>query len=193
MNSFETSIRSKRLQRIKLCARLLKWAMTVCALALFVLATVLVLSVLSPEIAFVSGHGTVTIEDTERVIADMSPAQRGALATLVLVMFTLLIGAVWTLRSLSLQFESMDFFSPKTLETVVSLGIWFISYAIFEVASDPVTSLILTLDYPEGEKIIDVTVDGGEIFCMILGALLLLFGWIMREAALLAEENRQII
>ncbi|WP_298986696.1 DUF2975 domain-containing protein [uncultured Roseibium sp.] len=184
---------SSRQRRIRFLARSLKWGVSICVLGLVIIALVSVLSILVPSFAAQIGQAAVSIDETERLLADMPVGMRAALATLVLVTLTLVSGALWSLRNLCQQFQKMDFFSPKTSEAIVVLGIWLISYAVFDVASEPVTWLILGLDFAGGERIIDVAVDGEEIFCMILGALLLLFGWIMREAALLAEENRQII
>ncbi|MEQ8783658.1 MAG: DUF2975 domain-containing protein [Roseibium album] len=188
-----TSTRSRRLRRIQLGARLMKWTVSTCVPVLIILTALLVLSVLFPQVAALTGEQTISIGDSERAFADLSLVQRSALTIVALCMFTLSFGALWTLRSLCLQFQALEFFSARSLKTVVSLGTWLICCALFEFASDPLASLIVTLDYPAGERIIDVTVDGGEIFSMSLGALLLLFGWIMSEAALLAEENRQII
>jgi len=188
-----TSTRSRRLRRIQLGARLMKWAVSACVPVLIILTALLVLSVLFPQVAALTGEQTISIGDSERAFADLSLVQRSALTIVALCMFTLSFGALWTLRSLCLQFQALEFFSARSLKTVVSLGTWLICCALFEFASDPLASLIVTLDYPAGERIIDVTVDGGEIFSMSLGVLLLLFGWSMSEAALLAEENRQII
>ncbi|WP_029061549.1 hypothetical protein [Labrenzia sp. DG1229] len=188
-----TSTRSRRLRRIQLGAGLMKWAVSTCVLVLIILTVLLVLSVLFPQVAALTGEQTISIGDSERAFAALSLVQRSALTIVALCMFTLSFGALWTLRSLCMQFQSLEFFSARSLKTVVSLGTWLICCALFEFASDPLASLVVTMDYPAGERIIDVTVDGGEIFSMSLGALLLLFGWIMSEAALLAEENRQII
>lgn len=182
-----------RLQRIRFLAGSLKWGVSVCVFGLAIVALISVASLLVPSFGTLLGLATVSIDETERLLAEMPIGMRLALTTLVVVTLTLLFGALWSLRNLCLQFQNLEFFSSKTSEAIVVLGIWLISYALFGVASEPVAWLILTLDFAEGERIIDVTVDGEEIFCMILGALLLLFGWIMREAALLAEENRQII
>ena len=193
MTFSQMSTRSRHFQRIQLCAGLVKWLVSAFILALIVMTMVRVLSVLSLDVAAFTGREAVWIGDTRRSIADLSLAQRGALAAVILITFAVLTGSVWTLRNVCSRFQNGELFSPGTLRTIVSLGVWLISYAIFEVFRDPFRSLILTLDFPKGQRTIDVTVDGGEIFCMILGALLLLFGWIMREAALLAEENEKII
>ena len=56
-----------------------------------------------------------------------------------------------------------------------------------------ILSALLTWDFPAGEGEIEVALDGGEAFFLIFGALMLVFGWIMREAATIDEENRQFV
>jgi len=193
MTRTETGAREKRLGRIRACASFVKWVLTFCVLALLVLGGSIFLTVLFPALPAINGDESVYIGDVERNFSSMSVLQRALLSLLVAISFFLLVNALWTLRMLCARFQNTDFFSANTLKRMVMAGIWLISYAIFDVASDPVGALIATMDYPEAQRIVDVSVDGDEISCMILGALMLLLGWIMREAALLAEENRQII
>jgi len=36
-------------------------------------------------------------------------------------------------------------------------------------------------------------IDGGEVFFTVLATLMPLFGWVLRKAALHADENRQFV
>lgn len=193
MTTTETGLRDIRLKRIRSCAGFVKWALTLCALALPVLGIGLFLSVLFPSLPSFNGEESILVGDAERSFLSMSFLQRALLSVLIAISFFLLMNALWSLRMLCARFQHMDFFSASALKRMIMAGVWLISYAIFDVASDPVAALIATMDYPETQRVVDVTVDGGEISCLILGALMLVLGWILREAALLAEENRQII
>ncbi|MCK7612787.1 DUF2975 domain-containing protein [Roseibium sediminicola] len=193
MTTQEQHQQTKRLKRIRGCARAVKWVLTFVVVAQLVFGIALCLSILLPAYSLFNGVDSISTGNIERAFRDMPLVQRALLAFLAAISFILLTSALWTLRNLCARFQKADFFSPRTLKQVAFAGIWLISYAIFDVASDPVAALIATMDFPEAQRIVDVTVDGGEISCMILGALMLLLGWIMREAALLAEENRQII
>lgn len=193
MTRQEQHQQTKRLKRIRNSARAVKWVLTLVVGAQLVFGIGLCLSILLHAYSLLDGVDSIALGDIERAFKDMPFLQRALLAFLAAISFILLTNALWTLRNLCARFQKADFFSPRTLKHVAFAGIWLISFAIFDVASDPVAALIATMDYPEAQRIVDVTVDGGEISCMILGALLLLLGWIMREAALLAEENRQII
>lgn len=183
----------KRLQRIQRCAKAMKWAASACLAGLVLLSILLALSILFPTFVPLIGDNPVTVGNQERTLSELSMAQRGSVTVLLIVSLSLLMGALWALRRLFERFQNAEFFAGKTLDAMASLGFWLISFAIFDFASDPVSSLIGTMDYPEGQRVVDVAVDGREIFCMILGTLVLLLGWVMREAAVLAEENRQIV
>jgi len=193
MTRQEEHQRTRRLRRIRTGAMAVKWILTAAVLAQLALGIGLCLSVLLPDYSLFNGIDSVSFGDAERALKDMALLQRALLAFLAAVSFFLLTNALWTLRNLCARFQKAEFFSPGTLKSLALAGIWLISYAIYDVASDPVAALVATMDYPQAQRIVDVTVDGGEISCMILGALMLLLGWILREAALLAEENRQII
>lgn len=189
----ETDRRARRLKRIRVCAMTVKWVLSIAVLATLTLGTGLCLSLLFPGLPGLFGSEPLAFGAEKRAFLEMPLLQRALLAFLAAISFFLLSNALWSLRSLCARFQRKEFFSPATLKTVVFAGVWMISYAVFDLASDPVATLIATMDYPQAQRIVDVTVDGGEISCMILGALMLLLGWILREAALLAEENRQII
>ncbi|MBO9419774.1 DUF2975 domain-containing protein [Labrenzia sp. R4_2] len=184
---------SKRLKRIRIVARLVKWIATLSLLITLTVGIGLTFVFLFPQGPAWSVDETIWVGEGERALAAIPIEQRFILAVLLVVNFVLALGIIWALRSVCRHFESGDYFSPQALENVFSLGAWMISFAVFDIASDPVGIMVATLDYPEVERVIDVSLDGGEIFTMILGALMLLFGWIFREAALLAEENRQIV
>ncbi|MES0882898.1 DUF2975 domain-containing protein [Roseibium sp. SCP14] len=183
----------KRLQHIQRSAKAMKWMASVCLVALVPLSVLLVLAVIFPAFVPLIGDNPVSIDNQERTLSELSLAQRGSLTVLLIVSLSLLTGALRALRCLFERIQNAEFFAGRTLDTMASLGIWLISYAIFDFASVPVSTLIATMDYPEGQRVVDVSADGGEIFCMILGTLMVLLGWVMREAASLAEENRQII
>lgn len=133
------------------------------------------------------------IGDRERSFAEMPLNQRLPLLALATVSYSLLAGITLSLFLVCLRFQAADFFSRRSWDSVFYSGVWFISFAVFNVAASPIATYVATLDYPENERSIDVAFSHHEIFALILGALLLLLGWVMREAALLAEENRQII
>jgi DUF2975 family protein len=182
-----------RVRRIQIGAMATKWALTLCALAVLLFWLEDILSILFPTHPFFMDVSTLEIGETERPLAEMSLNQRLPLVALTTVSYALLTGVTLAVRTVCRRFQSADFFSRKTLDTVFSIGVGFITYAVFNIMAFPVATYIATLDYPENKRVIDVAIGGDELFSLILGALMLLLGCVMREAALLAEENQQII
>ncbi|MBO6894729.1 MAG: hypothetical protein JJ866_22500 [Roseibium sp.] len=193
MNSGDLQGGHARIHRIQLGARAIKWAISLCNLIVLLFWLEDVLSILMPTHPLFVDGATIDIGDTERGFAKMSLNQLLPLVALVTVSYGLLGGITLSVRSVCLRFQTADFFSSRTLDAVFYSGVWFISYATYNIAATPIATYIATLDFPEGERAIDVAIGGHEILSLILGALMLLLGWVMREAALLAEENTQII
>ncbi|MHA7772106.1 DUF2975 domain-containing protein [Roseibium sp. M-1] len=193
MSDDGTVLRNKRLRRIYYCAAAMKWAMTLCAMIYVLLIANIAIAFLVPGSEPFAADESISFGGKERTIASMLLSQRVAFTLLLAVTAVLQMGMILSLRQLFKHFQSAEFFVPKTLETLFSLGVWFIAIAVFDIVSEPVATLVGTLDYPQTQRVVNLSLDGSEIFFMILGAFMLIFGWTLREAALLAEENRQII
>lgn len=182
-----------RIRRIQTGASITKWAVLLCTLSVVFFWAEDGLSILFPAHPYFEDVASIDIGEGERSFAEMTLNQRLPLLALVTVSYALLAGITLSVYMICLRFQAADFFSRKSWDSVFFSGVWFISFAVFNIAASPIATYVATLDYPENERSIDVAFSHHEIFALILGALLLLLGWVMREAALLAEENRQII
>lgn len=191
MSSMELE-RHSRLGRIRRLAGVMKWAAAVVIALLVLVGVFLVAALIWPE-PFGAGSETIDFGTLERPIGELPLLQRLGLAALTGVAFLLLTGAFWHVRRIFAQFQKTDFFSPLTLSTVFTFGIWLIAFGLLDAANDPISSLLVSIDLPEGQRIIETEITGGEIFFIVLGTLMLLFGWILREAAMIADENRQFV
>ncbi|MCV0427672.1 MAG: DUF2975 domain-containing protein [Roseibium sp.] len=193
MSDLEWAEREKRLTRIRRLSAFMKWTVTVILVLMVLLGGLILVEIAMPNDLLISPDETIDIADIERRIDEIPYVQRMGVAVLICIAITLLALSVWNIRQVFKRFQMMEFFSPKTLANVISIGVWLIVFAIFDLISDPIGSIILTYDLPPGERSLEISLDGAEIFCLILGALMLLFGWILREAALIADENRQFV
>lgn len=193
MSELEQAEREKRLLRIRHVSTFMKWAVTVVLALILVLAVIVSIGIVLPNDLMIGPEETIDVGASERTLGDIPQVQRVGLALLVAAAHIMLMFATWHIRTVFQHFQRMEFFSPKTLSNVFSFGIWLIAFAVFDLLSDPIGSVILSYDLPEGERSLDLTLDGDEIFFLVFGALMLLFGWILREAALIADENRQFV
>ena len=193
MTLSETADRERRLTRIRRVSGIMKWVVTVVLAVILVFGVIVTVGIALPNEFMFAADETLDVADVERTFGEVPHLQRLGIASLAAIAFTLLMIAGWNIRQVFKRFQQMEFFSPKTLANVIAFGTWLIAFAVFDLISDPLGTYILTFDLPPGERQVDITLDGGEIFFLILGALMLLFGWILREAALIADENRQFV
>ncbi|MTI42066.1 Protein of unknown function (DUF2975) [Roseibium hamelinense] len=185
--------RLRRQKRISRVSAILKWVLSGVLAALLLVWAGYVLAILVPSLSRFSPETGLDVAGAHRAFADIPILQRCALALVESVLFALLAGAAWELRLLFARFQRTDYFSAKTLGHVFLFGVWLISYAVMDILSDPILSVLATLDRPEGQRTLEVSLDGGEIFFAILGALMLVFGAVLREAANLDDENRRFV
>lgn len=184
--------RDRRLVRIRRLAGLMKWVVATLFVLLVLSGLFLIAALIWPE-PLGAGGETIDFGSVKRPIADLPLLQRLGLSALTGVAFLLLTGAFWHIRRIFAQFQKAEFFSPSTLSTVFTFGVWLIAFGVLGAANDPICCFLASLDLPEEQRIIEMNIDGGEIFFMVLGTLMLLFGWILREASLIADENRQFV
>lgn len=185
--------RAKRLKRIRQISSFMKWALTAVIGLLAVAGVMIVLSVIIPGHLEFAAEETLDAGDIERSLVDIPLGQRIALSIMVTLAFSVLVVISWQIRQLFDHFSRTDFFSPRTLSRIVSLGWWLLVIGVYDFVSDPIGSIIATIDLPAGEKAMEISLDGGELLFLTFGTLMILFGWIMREAASIDEENRQFV
>ncbi|GGB50405.1 hypothetical protein GCM10011316_23180 [Roseibium aquae] len=184
--------RKKRDTRIRRLSAFMKWFVTA-TLALVILAWgLLIVALVVPELI---ADNTDMLEwgEIERPLLEVPQTQRLGFVVLITVIFSLIGATCWNMRQLFERFRKGEYFATQTLTRIVSIGTWLLSLAVFTVLSGPVGSVLLTIDYPPGERVLHVELDGGELLLLTFGGLMLVFGWIMREAALIADENRQFV
>jgi len=184
--------RLRRVARIQRLSAIMKWFVTLFMAMVLLAAVLLVLSLSWPDF-FVDLDDTLEVGAIERPILEIPLMQRLGFSALVVAAFGMILGMCWQVRQAFSHFQKGDYFQPGTLSCIVALGFWLIGFGVFEVISDMIGSVLLTLDYPAGERQLEIDIDGGEVFFLTFGALMLVFGWIMREAATIDEENKLFV
>ncbi len=199
--------REKRLKRIRRVSGVMKWFMTILIGLVLIIAVLAGAMFFAPEFLTMAmepggefgqiwteiGAETVEFGDAERPITDIPFWQRLGLAVMILLAIATLMVALWQIRQLFVSFSKTDFFSPIVLSRMLSLGWWLVAFAIYDVVSDILGSLLLTMDYPVGQREMPIEIEGAEFFFIIFGVIMILFGWVMREAASIADENKQFV
>ena len=53
--------------------------------------------------------------------------------------------------------------------------------------------MLASLANPPGERVLTISLEGADLGQVLAGGLMVVIGWAMREAAVVAEENRGFI
>ena len=171
----------------------LKWLLTGMA-AICVMCGLLILFVLIlPSFVQLNPEDTIDIGEVSRGLMTIGLAQRMLIALYLTACIWAVVMLLWNLRQIFAQFGRLDFFSSRTLSFIVETGWWLLALGLLDFVADPIGTFILTYDLPEGQRTITFAVEAGQILFLVFGPLTLLFGWVMREAALAYEENQQFV
>ena len=164
------------------------------AIAAFAAAVLLVtLNVyvwLDPDLAPFAAHGQSAIGN-----APLTLTLRARLASMLVstVHLALLAWALLVARSLFARFAKGLVFEIDTGFLIRRLGLLLIAFAIGKPLVRTLIGVFITMDNEPGQQHLAIGFAGDEFIIGLVGALLIMVGAAMAEAARIAKENQQII
>ncbi|MCY1708544.1 DUF2975 domain-containing protein [Pannonibacter sp. SL95] len=185
--------RTRRLKRISTMAVWLKWLLTGMAAICVACGLLVIFVLILPSFVQLEAEDTIDIGEVSRGLMTIGLGQRMLIALFLTACIWAVVMLLWKLRQIFAQFGRLDFFSSRTLSFIVETGWWLLALGLLDFVADPIGTFILTYDLPEGQRTITFAVEAGQILFLVFGPLTLLFGWVMREAALAYEENQQFV
>lgn len=185
--------RARRLKRISTLAWWLKWILTGMAAICVVCGLLVIFVLILPSFVQLDPEDTIDIGEVSRGLMTIGLGQRISIALFLIACIGAVVMLLWKLRQLFAQFVRLDFFSSRTLSFIVETGWWLLALGLLDFVADPIGSFILTYDLREGQQQISFAIEAGQILFLVFGPLTLVFGWVMREAALAYEENQQFV
>lgn len=99
----------------------------------------------------------------------------------------------WHARLLFASYEKGEVFTSRAASHIRLVGLAMLTSAVLSVAVHTLGSVLLTYDNAAGSRAVVVSVSGDTYLLLLAGGLLIVIGWVMREAARLSEENRQFV
>ncbi|GAB1479469.1 hypothetical protein MASR2M74_20330 [Paracoccaceae bacterium] len=105
----------------------------------------------------------------------------------------LLLYALWQAHRLFAAFARGDILVPATGMRLFRVGLGFALVLPAQLLASGVTSLLLTWSNPSGGRALALSVDPAHAMLAVAGLLILTVGWVMTEAARIAEDNAQIV
>lgn len=183
---------ARRLQRISRVSGVMKWVMTIFMVLVFFVGILALLALIAPEMMDILDD-PIEFGSVERTFAEVPFVQRLAMAVFTDVMIATFMIVLFFMRRMFVGFQRKDFFSTQTLSALVQSGVWFMIFGIFDFLEDPVHSMLATLDMEKGQRALEISFEGSEMFFLIFGMMFITLGWVLREAARMHEENQQFI
>ncbi len=181
-----------RVGRIARVSGIMKWVLTFFIALVVVIGIIVLLLLLNPD-WLEAGNEVIDFGDSGRTYGEIPQLQRWILAFFYDASIGTFLMTLWYMRTVFARLQILDFFSSKTLSSMVWCGIWFVIFGVMDFLEEPVASVLTTFDLPDGERQLSIGVEGGEIFFIIFGVMFMTIGWVMREASLLQEENSQFV
>ena len=100
---------------------------------------------------------------------------------------------LWIARDLFRSFARGEIFTEAAARKLRRLGIVVTAIAPTMIIARTAAVLALTIENPDGERVLAIGISGTDFAIAVIGILLSVIGWIMLEAARIAEENRQFV
>lgn len=177
----------KQTDRIARFAGILRYAvlLILCALPLIAIFPVLTYDDLSiPIREEFSGYTLPETFATWQIVAYIVSLSVG---------LALLAVPLWYLYRLLTRYRSGETLSPACAMALRRIGQGLLAMAAFSFASNTLNVLALTALNPPGQRTLSFSITDAEIGLVLGGAVVVLVGWVMGQAADVAQENRSFV
>ncbi|MEZ9299224.1 DUF2975 domain-containing protein [Vibrio splendidus] len=110
-----------------------------------------------------------------------------------LLMSSILMYALMGLIRLFRNYERGEIFSLENAMSYQKLGYSLFYWVLGSVIYGSLMSVILSFNNPPGERIFEISFVGMDFLTLILGIIILIISWVMKEGYILADEHSQTI
>ena len=110
-----------------------------------------------------------------------------------LLMSSILMYALMVLIRLFRNYERGEIFSLENAMSYQKLGYSLFYWVLGSVIYGSLMSVILSFNNPPGDRIFEISFVGMDFLTLILGIIILIISWVMKEGYILADEHSQTI
>lgn len=114
----------------------------------------------------------------------------GAFAVLPAVIVAV---ALLAARRCFLAFSRGDYLTMPAVRALRSFGLWMTIAAVAGVVIPTLTGLVMTLNNPEGQRVLMIGIDEQVLIGLLFGGTLWVMAAVMTRAVTIAEDNAQIV
>lgn len=156
---------------------------------LFLLINVLLWAV--PEWAeYVARSLSALSPSTPVVLTAGAKLAAGGLSTLHLAVLTY---ALFAIAGIFRMFAAGDWLSPEISARLHRFGLALLLFGASTPLVRTLLTLIITFQNPPGQRMLAVGLSGNDFVIALIGVLMVMLGYALKEAAAIAEDNRQIV
>jgi hypothetical protein len=123
----------------------------------------------------------------------LTPVSQFGAAAISCTHLGLLCWALWTAKGLFARFAIGATLESQGGKDLRAIGGMIALYAALTPLAKALITVALTLGNPPGQRLLALSVGTNELILGLLGALILVLGHVMAEAARIADDNRQIV
>jgi len=134
--------------------------------------------------------------DPNILLPDIPPLltwQIAGLAGLALLNFLPVIYVFWQFRRLFQCFTGNNIFTKTATRHIFNAAKGLFAIVLIGILNTTAAILILTAKAAEGEHMLALNVSLTEVLLIFTGAIFLVMGWTMQEAARIAQENAEFV
>ncbi|WP_306029820.1 DUF2975 domain-containing protein [Stappia sp. MMSF_3263] len=125
--------------------------------------------------------------------ASLTPVTRVLAILLALVPVGLVLAALFFLRRLFQGFARGAALAPESGQRLKWIGIILAAFAPMTIVIGTLGSIVVSWANAPGEREVSIGLHTDNITVLVFGMLLVVLGWILEEAAIVADENRQFV
>ncbi|MDP2489828.1 DUF2975 domain-containing protein [Vibrio splendidus] len=142
---------------------------------------------------FISATGIYYYDIGHLTMLPLSMTTRTVAAFTSLAMSSILMYALMVLIRLFRNYERGEIFSLENAMSYQKLGYSLFYWVLGSVIYSSLMSVILSFNNPPGERILGISFVGMDFLTLILGIIILIISWVMKEGYILADEHSQTI
>lgn len=163
-----------------------------------VLAVLCVISIVVIALAVILGAAFASLPVELATTAGVAPdaLSRPHLIAIALVGALPALAAIWTLaqaQALFRHYAAGDVLSSESARRLSRIGSGLLAIAALGVIVRPIQTVLASLGNPPGERVLALTLQGPDFGLVLAGGLMTVIGWVMAEAARIAEDNRGFV
>ena len=105
----------------------------------------------------------------------------------------ILTGGFWAMAAAFNLFAQGDYLHLSLGYYVQRFGKSLVLFALFSPLMRALMVIVITMDNPAGQRLLIINLLTNDLVVLLVGLLLVMLGYALTEAAIIAEENRQIV